>query len=137
MEIFNNEFLQGLINEEFADYYIYKYEAEHFYNKILNGKEISNVFLEFSKDEIRHIERINKIFKTEIHPVKRIIPKIKNLRETLKMHIVREGKAIKIYKAIKELLLVYDNLDVDILDEIISEEEKHYNLVKKYLLLIK
>ncbi|MCX7641351.1 MAG: ferritin-like domain-containing protein [Elusimicrobiales bacterium] len=136
MGIFRNEFIQGLINEEFADYYIYKYEAEHFYNKILKGKEISEVFLEFSKDEIRHIERINKIFGTEIRPVKRIIPKITSLRETLKIHIIREGKAVKMYKAIKELLLVYDNLDIDILDEIISEEEKHYNLVKKYLLLI-
>lgn len=135
MEIFDLNYIQGLVNEEYADYSIYKSESELFRNKIVGGYKISLVFDDFAKDELKHIARINRFFNLRLKPEIRVIPKIISLRETLNMHLKRELEALNIYKTIIKKSL-NENVDLTPIIEVAKEEEKHYNTIKKYLSLI-
>lgn len=133
--MFDKDYIKGLINEEYADYSIYESEAELFKNKIVNGSSISNIFLKFANDELKHVNKLKQIFDLNMVPEKRIIPKMNSLRETLRMHLMRESEAIKAYNdIIKECK---DKNIREVLSQIITDEEKHYREIKKYLLLIR
>lgn len=130
----NLRYIKGLINEEYADYSLYHNEADLFKNKIVGGEKIAEIFINFSFDEIRHIEKLRKIFDIADKPLRRKIPMIRSLRETLRRHLERESIALKEYRALKTLL--NDENKVKMIDEIIADEEKHYSTIKKYLLFL-
>lgn len=132
MELFDLSYIQGLINEEYADYSIYKNESKLFQDKVVNGTDISLIFNEFAKDELKHIARINKFFGVSLKPQARIIPSIKSLKENLQMHLERELNAINIYKVILTKS-VKNSFDLKLIREILREEEKHYFIIKKYM----
>lgn len=134
--IYNDlKLIKGIINEEYADYFLYKNESELFARKIVDGKKISDVFSAFALDEIKHAQRIMQIFGITEKSRVRKIPPFKSLREVLRRHLLRELESVKLYNKLK-LSAIDDNYKVKVIDDIIKEEERHYEIIRKYLLII-
>lgn len=124
--------IQVIANEEIADISLYKNEAVLFAKKIIAGKEITKVFLEFSEDEERHLKILTAISGNKIKHKIRKIPLTKSLRQTLRMHLIREADSIKLYEILlHRLTLKEDKLKIR---RIIQNEQHHYDVIRKYLL---
>ncbi len=132
---FKIEYIYGLVNEEYSDYSLYKKESELFRNKIVNGKNIADVFKAFGSDEVRHAEKLIASFKIVKRPKIREILTSHSLRQTLRRHLIREKEAIEAYRRLKVMFLGSDIESV--INDILSDEEKHYETIRKYLLLIR
>lgn len=130
----NNDILKGIINEERFDSSLYMREALLFKNKIIAGNSISEIFREFATDESVHIKMLLSIYNKKITFKTRKILLYKSLRETLRMHLLRERDSIKLYEVLFNLA---DNLNERIIiKKIIESEKKHLSVIRKYLIKI-